>query len=412
MNILLIHQYFLEEDDPGGSRWNEFSRIWSAMGHRVTVLGGMMHYNGHEKRPEYKGRHFVKKEQGAVTVWRCHVSEAYNKHFLGRLWGYFSFMFSSLYAGLFKVKGKYDVVIVTSPPLFVGVSGYLVSRLRGMPFLFEVRDLWPESAIDTGVLTNKAIIRLAFIVERFIYKRARMINVLTPAFYSVLRNKKHIPESKLIQISNAADFSLSDTLMEQFDREAFRREHGLQGRFVITYVGAHGVANCLEQLLDAGEVLADTPVLFLLIGQGMEKEKLVKLGASRHIANVRFLDSVPKAEVFRYILASEMGASVLKRVDTFKTVYSNKTFDYMSCKRPILMAIDGVSRELVEAAGAGCYVEPENPSEYNRIIRQYLGDPERVRREGESGYAYAKANFDREVLAHKYLNNISAMLGR
>jgi glycosyltransferase involved in cell wall biosynthesis len=410
MNILLIHQYFLEEDDPGGSRWNEFTRVWTEQGHTVTVLGGMMHYNGKEKIAAYKGRYFVKKKQGAVTVWRCHVSEAYNKHFIGRLWGYFSFMFSSLYAGLFKAKGKFDVVIVTSPPLFVGVSGYLVSRLRHIPFVFEVRDLWPESAIDTGVLTNKLVIKLAYWVERFIYKRARLINVLTPAFYKVLLEQKGIPANKLIQISNAADFSLSEKLLNDFDRDAFRKEHGLDGKFVITYVGAHGVANYLEQLLDAGQALSDTNVLFLLIGQGMEKDRLVKLAAARSIANVRFLDSVPKAEVFRYILASEMGASVLKKVDTFKTVYSNKTFDYMSCKKPILMAIDGVSRELVEAAGAGSYVEPENTAEYNRVIRMYLNDPARLQREGESGYQYAKENFDREVLAKKYLEHIATIV--
>lgn len=410
MNILLIHQYFLEEDDPGGSRWNEFSRIWTAEGHTVTVLAGMMHYNGHEKRAEYKGKYFAKKKQGDVDVWRCHVSEAYNKSFLGRLWGYFSFMFSALYAGLFKAKGKYDVVIVTSPPLFVGITGYLISRLRRMPFVFEVRDLWPESAIDTGVLTNKLIIKLAYWVEAFIYRTARMINVLTPAFYNALRDKKGIAEHKLIQISNAADFSLSEKLLRDFDREAFRKEHGMEGRFVITYVGAHGVANHLEQVLDAGEALADTNVLFLLIGQGMEKERLVRLAAERKIGNVRFLDAVPKAEVFRYILASEMGASVLKRVDTFKTVYSNKTFDYMSCKRPILMAIDGVSRELVEAAGAGVYVEPENTGEYDRIIRQYLADPGRITREGESGYRYARDNFDREVLAKRYLEHIRGVI--
>lgn len=412
MNILLLHQYFLEEDDPGGSRWNELTRVWTDMGHTVTVLGGMMHANGHEKREEYKGKHFVKKQQGKVTVWRCHVSESYNKGFGGRLWGYFSFMFSSLYAGLFKAKGKFDVVIVTSPPLFVGGSGYLISRLRRMPFVFEVRDLWPESAIDTGVLTNKAVIKLAYWVEAFIYKRAKLINVLTPAFYKTLRDKKGIAESKLIQISNASDFSLSEKLLQTFDVAAFRKQHDLEGRFVITYVGAHGVANHLEQVIDAGEALKDTNVLFLLIGQGMEKERLKKMAADRNVTNVRFLDPVPKAEVFCYILASEMGASVLKRVDTFKTVYSNKTFDYMSCRKPILMAIDGVSRELVEDAGAGTYVEPENIDEYNRIIRQYLADPARLQREGDSGYAYAKENFDREVLARRYINYIGNIINK
>lgn len=410
MNVLLLHQYFLEEDDPGGSRWNELTRVWTDMGHTVTVLGGMMHYNGKEKKEEYKGRYFVKKQQGPVTVWRCHVSEAYNKHFVGRLWGYFSFMFSSLYAGLFKAKGKFDVVIVTSPPLFVGGSGYLISRLRRMPFVFEVRDLWPESAIDTGVLTNKLVIKLAYWVEAFLYRTATLINVLTPAFYKSLRDKKGIAENKLIQISNASDFSLSETLLRTFDVATFRREHNLEGHFVITYVGAHGVANHLEQVLDAGDALKDTNVLFLLIGQGMEKARVMKMAEDRNITNVRFLDSVPKAEVFRYILASEMGASILKKVDTFKTVYSNKTFDYMSCKKPILMAIDGVSRELVEEAGAGTYVEPENAAEYSRIIREYLANPERLKTEGESGYRYAKENFDRELLAKKYIEYISKVV--
>jgi glycosyltransferase involved in cell wall biosynthesis len=144
----------------------------------------------------------------------------------------------------------------------------------------------------------------------------------------------------------------------------------------------------------------------------MEKARLQQMAKDRNVPNVRFLDSVPKAEVFRYILASEMGASVLKRVDTFKTVYSNKTFDYMSCKKPILMAIDGVSRELVEDAGAGTYVEPENTAEYDRIIRDYLAHPEKLIAQGESGYRYAKENFDREVLAKRYINHISSIINK
>jgi glycosyltransferase involved in cell wall biosynthesis len=406
MNILLIHQYFLEEDDSGGSRWNEITRSWTDAGHQVSVLAGMIHANGAEKRPEYKGKYFKQRQQGKVNVWRCHVSESYNRNFMGRLWGYFSFMISSLWAGMFKTAGTYDVVIVTSPPLFVGFSGYLLSRFKRIPLVFEVRDLWPESAIDTGVLKNGLIIKLAYWFEKFIYKKATLINVLTPAFYNTLRDKKQVPETKLILIPNAADFSLSDHLLSSFDIAAFRREHGLENRFVITYVGAHGVANHLDQVLEAARQLEDTPVLFLLIGQGMEKPRLQKFAAEQGLQNVRFLDPVPKQEVFKYILAADMGASVLKKVDTFKTVYSNKTFDYMACKKPILMAIDGVSRELVETAGAGTYVEPENIAAYNRIIREYLQDPQRLLQEGENGFRYARANFDRQVLAARYLEHL------
>jgi len=410
MRILLLHQYFLEEDDAGGSRWNEMTKMWADQGHKIVVLAGMMHPNGNKKRQEYKGKYFVKRKQNTVDVIRCHVSESYNSGFAGRLWGYFSFMFSSLWAGLFKTTGRFDVILVTSPPLFVAFSGYLISRLKRVPFIFEIRDLWPESAIDTGVLTNKVVIKAAYWFENFIYRKAKLINVLTPAFYNTLKEKKKVPGSKLIMVPNAADFSLSENVSRVFDRERFRNELGLNGRFVITYVGAHGVANHLQQVLDAGKKLEDTPVLFLLIGQGMEKEKLKKMAVDMRVKNVRFIDPVPKAEVFRYILASEMGASVLKKVDTFKTVYSNKTFDYMSCKIPILMAIDGVSRELVETAHAGSYVEPENVYEYDRIIRIYLNEPERLIVEGMNGYKYAKANFDREILANKYLEFVQKSL--
>lgn len=410
MNILLLHQYFLEDDDPGGSRWNEITKNWTDQGHQVTVIAGMMHYGGSEKRVEYKKKYFVQKQQGNVVVHRTHVSESYNNGFIGRLWGYFSFMFSSLWAGLFKVRGKFDVVVVTSPPLFVGGSGYLISLFKNIPMVFEIRDLWPESAIDTGVLTNKMIIKIAYAFEKFIYKKATLINVLTPAFYTTLKEIKKVPERKLIMIPNAADFSLSEELLANFDKEIFRKEHDLDGKFVITYVGAHGVANHLEQILEAGKVLEDTNVLFLLIGQGMEKARLIKLASDKQVKNVRFIDSVPKKEVFKYILASEMGASVLKRVDTFKTVYSNKTFDYFSCKIPILMAIDGVSKELVENANAGTYVEPENIEEYNRIIREYIKKPEKLKIEGESGYLYAKQNFDREVLSKKYIIAIEKII--
>jgi len=293
MRILLIHQYFLEENDAGGSRWNEMVKVWTEAGNEVVVLAGMIHANGSEKRPEYKRKYFVKKAQGNTIVWRCHVSESYNKSFAGRLWGYFSFMFSSMYAGLFKVKEKFDVIIVTSPPLFVGLSGYIISRIKRIPFVFEVRDLWPESAIDTGVLTNKLIIKIAFWFEKFIYRKARLINVLTPAFYKTLKEVKKVPQEKLILIPNASDFKLSEELLHNFNREAFRKEKGIDGRFVITYVGAHGVANHLQQVIEAAKRLEDTNVLFLLIGHGMEKEKLKKLALEMNVKNVRFLDPVP-----------------------------------------------------------------------------------------------------------------------
>ncbi|MBX9837505.1 MAG: glycosyltransferase family 4 protein [Silvanigrellaceae bacterium] len=410
MKVLLIHQYYLEKNEGGGSRWNEMTKIWANAGNEITVLSGMVHYNTGKKSPMYKGKYFSdqKEFEKGIRVIRSHVSEAYNINFIGRLWGYFSFVFSSLWAGIYYAREKYDVIIVTSPPLFVGITAYMLSLFKKIPFVFEIRDLWPESAIDTGVITNRSIIKLAYLFEGFIYRKAKKINVLTPAFRSYLIEKKRVPANKIIFIPNAADFSLVESIAPDFDKVDFRNMHkiGLD-KFVITYVGAHGVANHLIQVIETAELLKNTNVLFLLIGEGMQKQMLKQIAQQKGLDNIRFLDAVSKVEVFKYILASDMGASILKKVETFKTVYSNKTFDYMSCKKPLFMLIDGVSRELVEEAKCGIYVEPENSIEFKDKILEYVINNDRVKKEGENGFMFAKINFDRSVLASKYLTEIS-----
>ena len=395
MKILLIHQYFLEKGEGGGSRFIQMTQVWGQKGHKVTVLAGMVNYMTGKKPERYKHKRFYRDTDfySNVDVLRCFVSDSYNLNFLGRLWGYFSFMFFAIWGGLFKTNDKYDVILVTSPPLFVGMTAYVLSRLKRVPFVFEVRDLWPESAIDTGVLKNKTIIKLAFWIESFLYKRAKFINVLTPAFRQRLI-EKGIPADKIKFIPNAADFSLSEMLAD-FDGGAFKKELGLADRFVITYIGAHGVANHLIQLLDAAELLRDTNITFQLIGSGMQKKMLQQEAEKRGLGQqVVFRDSVPKEEVFKYILASDMGASVLKKADTFKTIYSNKTFDYMSCKTPILLAIDGISRDLVKTAQCGVYVEPENAIDIATKLRAFYTYPQKLKEMGNNGYKYAQLHFN------------------
>lgn len=409
MKILLIHQYFLEKNDGGGSRFNEMTKTWGEQGHEITVLAGMVHYATGKKTDKYKGKYFDEQKDfyKNVDIMRCHVSEAYNVSFLGRLWAYFSFVFSSIWAGLFKIKKEYDVILVTSPPLFVGITAYTLSILKRKPFVFEIRDLWPESAIDTGVLTNKFIIKFAYWFEKVIYKKASLINVLTPAFRDKLIHDKEVPKEKVIFIPNAADFTLAENIMSSdFDSEKFKEDLGFKDKFVITYVGAHGVANHLIQLIDAAEKLQDTNVVFQLIGAGMKKQELKNEVEKRKLKNVVFVDSVAKAEVFKYILTSNMGASVLKKVDTFKTIYSNKTFDYMSCEKPTLLLIDGVSRELVETANCGVYAEPENIDDIVEKVKWSIDHKEELHQMGINGYNYAKEHFDREKLAVKYLELI------
>ena len=408
MRIIVLHQFFLEKTGGGGARWNEMTQVWAKEGHEVTVIAGMVNYITGKKPIQYRGKYFFKDKDfyPGVDVLRTHVSEAYNVNFLGRLWAYFSFVFSSIYAGLFMTKGKYDVLIVSSPPLFVGITAYALKLFRKIPFVFEIRDLWPESAIDTGVVTNTQIIKFAYWFEKFIYKKASLINVLTPAFKEKLIKDKNVKKDKIILIPNAADFSLSEKLMVDFDAKEFRRNQEFENSFVITYVGAHGVANHLIQIIMAAEYLQETEVVFQFIGSGMEKEMLQQEAEKRNLKNVVFVDPVPKNEVYQYILASDMGASVLAKNDTFKTIYSNKTFDYMSCKKPIFLAIDGVSRELVETANCGIYVEPENIEEIVKGVKSAIEMKDQMKQMGINGYDYAKIHFDRIKLAEQYVKEI------
>lgn len=411
MNILLIHQYFLEKDEGGGSRFNEMTKSWALQDNNITVLAGMFTGASAKKNKRYTGKYtYVDKEfYPGVKVIRTHVSESYNVNFAGRLWAYFSFVFSSIYAGIFKAKGKYDTIVVTSPPLFVGITAFVLSRWKRVPYVFEVRDLWPESAIDTGVLQNDLLIKFAYWFEGFIYRKAALVNVLTPAFRLKLI-AKGVPEDKIILIPNAADFSLAEAVQKGFNSKEFKESLGLKDKFVITYVGAHGVANHLIQVLDAAALLKDTRVVFQLIGAGMQKKMLLAEKEKWQLDNVIFRDAVPKAEVFKYILASDMGASILKKIKTFETIYSNKTFDYMSCKKPTLLAIDGVSRELIETADCGIFVEPEDPEAMARGILSVINKPERLLEMGENGYNYAQKNFDRGMLAKKYIGYLKNVM--
>jgi glycosyltransferase involved in cell wall biosynthesis len=384
------------------------TKVWENLGHQVTVLAGMVNGATGIKHSKYKGVVFNKDQYSeGIQVLRCYTSGAYNVNFIGRLWAYFSFVFSSIWAGFFKTTGQYDIIIVSSPPLFVGITAYVLSLFKRIPFVFEVRDLWPESAIDTGVVTNKWIIKFAYWFETFVYEKSSAINVLTPAFRDVLISDKNVPSDKIHLIPNAADFSLSDQLLETFDEALFRKSKKIENKFVVTYVGAHGVANHLDQLINAAALIKDEQVLIQLIGNGMEKKRLVQEVDSRRIDNVIFIDSVPKSKVFEYILSSDMGASVLKKADTFKTIYSNKTFDYMACKKPVLLAIDGVSRELIELADCGIYAEPENSQAIADAILFTKNNRELFNQKGENGYLYAKKHFDRRQLAEKYLDLLS-----
>jgi len=409
MKILVVHEYFLTAGDSGGSRYNQFAKYWSQEGHEVTVLAGMVSHIGSCKEPQYKGKFITREEDpSGATVYRCHVSESYNKSFLGRFWAYLSFVFSSVIAALFCVK-RPDVIVVTSPPLTVAMVMWIVSRIRRVPAVFEVRDLWPESAIDTGVLKSRILIRMSYWLERLAYREARWINALTPAFVEKLVDEKGVPRSRISMIPNGADL---DIMIPGPKANHVREKLGLSDEFVISYFGAHGRANRVGQLLDVAELLKTSmpDVRIMLVGDGMEKPMIVEEVRTRGLDNVFPLDAVPKSKVCDYINASDICTAVLMKNDTFKTVYPNKVFDYMSCGRPIILGIDGVARELVENAGSGVFAEPENPEDFCRVIRELRAKPGLLEQMGKNGLAFVREKYSRKHLAMEYIKVLKGIV--
>lgn len=402
MHILIVHQYYLEpgKNQAGGSRWNQMSRYFVEAGHKVSVLAGTVHYATGKKLPQYKGHFVVKQEERpGITVYRCHVSESYNKSFLGRLWAYLVFAVSSLYAS-FQIK-RPDIMICTSPPLTVGLAGWAIrQRFRKLPMLFEVRDLWPESAIDTGVLTNPLLIKLGYALERLSYRQSTWINVLTPAFSKVLLERKNIRKERLSMLPNAADLDI----FQPGERNNWVREkYDIQDRFVVIYTGGLGVANHVIQFVEAARAFDDS-VRFMVVGDGMHRQMLEDKAKQWGLNNVIFTGYRPKHEVVDICASADVCCAVLKKVDTFKTVYPNKVFDYMAAARPVVVAIDGAIRKLVEEAQCGVFVEPENSEHLAQTIKELRSDPQMRKQMGDNGLRYVQKYFDRKKIASQYID--------
>ena len=410
MNILIFHQYYLSQGDPGISRFNQFAKYWADQGHKITVIAGTVHvqFLAEQDKKKYSGKFIIREKQTPqIEVIRTYVSPAYNTSFRGRLWAYFTYTLSSLLAGF--VCGKQDIIIATSPPLFVAIPGYIISRLKRIPLVFEVRDLWPKFAIDTGVLTNKTFIKLATWLENWIYKKANLINVLTPAFKEYLTKEKGIAEKKIIYIPNGADLDI----FQPGSRDNWvRQKHAWGNKFVVIYVGAHGLANNLMQLVLAAEKLqSNKDILFVLVGDGMEKPNLKQVAKEKGLENIQFFDPIPKEQVIDFINAADVGTAILQA--HFITTYPNKVFDYMTCAKPIILPIDGACRKLlVDDAAAGIFVAPNNPEEFKEKLLLLYNDSNMAKTLGQNGHAFVQKFFDRKKLAQQYLVELANLVSK
>lgn len=401
MKILVIHQYYLFPGAPGGSRFNEFARLWRLAGHEVTVVAGTVNYATGTVQEGYRGRWNTRDMDGGVTVWRCHVPESYGKSYAGRMWAFIGFTLSATTAAL--RAGKHDVVIATSPPLVAVIPGWVAAVRHRAKLIFEIRDLWPESAVTTGVLREEAALtKLLYALERWACRSADRVNVLTPAFREDLLRRGLADAEKIVCVPNGADLELFKPAPVD---PSVRQALGWGDRFVVMYSGAHGRANAVGQLVDAAALLKDrADILVATVGDGPERKQLEERARMLGLTNIVFNGAQPKERMPEIVNACDVGAAVLQNNPTFNTVYPNKVFDYMACGKPTLLAIDGAAREMVcDKAQAGVFAEPENPAAIAAAIRRLADDAAGRADMGRRGRAWVEVNASRVGLARRYL---------
>jgi glycosyltransferase involved in cell wall biosynthesis len=403
MHILIIHQAFASLDEPGGTRHYEFARLLATHGHKVTVIASAVSFiTGATLTPTPLPKLGKGQE---VRVIRARVYSAHHKSFVHRVIAFFSFMISSFWIGI-GVKNV-DLVWGTSPPIFQGVTAWLLARLKRAKFLFEVRDLWPQFAIAVGVLKNPILIRMSEWLERFLYRRADRVMVNSPGFIDHVTSRG---AKRVELIPNGADPSMFDP---SDDGTKFRQSNHLEDKFVALYAGAHGMSNDLNVVLDAAHSLMDEKkIQIVLLGDGKEKAALQARAIDMQLSNVSFVASIPKSEISNALAAADACIAILKPLEEYKTTYPNKVFDYMAAGRPVVLAIDGVIREVVDAAGCGIFSEPGNSFAMADVIRKLASEPQKSRATGMNGRKYLEENFSREAIGEKLIVLLEEMVGK
>ena len=396
-SVLLIHQAFASPAEGGGTRHFEFGQRVVDRGHRFTVVASDLSYL--TGNPVYQRRGLYSEQSvDGLRVLRSYTYPTLHRSFLWRVFSFFTFTASSFLTAL--NSGPADLVMGTSPPIFQAFSAWAVAFLRRRPFLLEVRDLWPDFAIDMGVLKSPLLIWISRRLERFLYARAAHILVNSPAYRDYLISKG-VARLKVSLICNGVDPAMFDPAA---DGERAKNKWGLHGKFVVSYAGAIGMANDLGTLIRAAERLRDREqILVLIAGDGKERANVEADVRNRGLSNVIFTGTLSKSEVAELMAASDACIAILKDIPMFRTTYPNKVFDYMAAGRPTVLAIDGVIRKVIEDSGSGVFVPPGDDKGLEEAISRLAADPKETRVLGLRGREYVVKHFNRAEQAGEFV---------
>jgi glycosyltransferase involved in cell wall biosynthesis len=358
MRILHLSQYFPPEAGAVQVRALTIARTLVEQGHQVTVLTEVPNHPSGIVQSGYQGKLWVRETRDGVDVLHLWVKASPVKTFRSRMAFYVSYMMTSIIAGLL-LRGRFDVIFANSPPLFVAVAGWLISLVRRTPFVMEVQDLWPESAVALGELKNPRFIRWAEWVEEQCYRRASRVVAVTQGIYDRLV-ARGVPESKVVVALNGSNIKIFRP--DPKGGACLRTELGLEDKFVAIYGGIHGIAQGLETLIEVARLLADeADIRIVFVGEGPQKGELLALKEYYGLTNVLMLPGQSLERMPAYLSMADVALVPLRKVDLFSGARPTKMFDAWACQVPTLISVDGEAREVLEEIGAGLFVEPENP---------------------------------------------------
>jgi glycosyltransferase involved in cell wall biosynthesis len=400
--VLYVSQYFVRADQPGGVRHWQHTRALARAGHQVHVVTSYVQHKERTVPDRYRGRRVVHEVEDGIDVWRTYSTPGYGRDLRSRLASYGTFAWWAAIAALRAPRP--DVVVASSPSLPSAAAAAAIARLRGARFLLEVRDLWPDSAIAMGLIRDRRAIAAARALERFCYARADRIVALTEGIRDGIV-AQGVPPGRIVLITNGVDLEMTANGAGPAPAPV------PADAFVAMYVGAHGTYSSLETVLDAAARLEDAPgVRLVLVGNGDRKPALVAEARRRGLANVAFVDPVPKREVPSWLARADACLLPYQDRPLFAGALPNKAFDYLGAGRPIVAAAPpGELTRLVERARCGIAVPPEDGAALAGAIRTLAADREAARRMGEAGRRHALEHYDRAALAARFVATVESL---
>ena len=399
MKLVILTQYFPPEVGAPQNRLFELAVRLKNKGIDVTVFTAMPNYPQMEIHKDYKNKIYFKEQIEGITVHRSWIFVSNKKNIVLRLLNYFSFVFTSLIFGIFKLK-KTDYILCESPPLFLGITAYLLSKFKRSKLIFNVSDLWPESAEKLGLITNKFLLGITTKLEEYLYRKSKLITGQTQGIVKNISDR--FPNKIVYWLKNGVDIKLYDNDKIQSD---WREKNGFKSDdFIALYAGIIGHAQGLETILYAAERLKEySTIKFIFIGSGPVKETLLKIKEEKDLDNVYFFDLISKREMPNVLKTINISIIPLKKLDLFKGAIPSKIFEVLAMRKAIMLGVEGEAKELfIDDAKAGLAYEPENYIDLVDKITDAYNNPDKLIEFGNNGYNYVKQYFSRDIIANEF----------